>query len=312
MQSICYTYIMNRNHLAIFNTVARSGSFTAAAEQLHTSQPALSMQVKELEKQLGVQLLERLPRGVQLTDAGKTLFEYAQRIAAMEASAVQAMKDVRALKQGAISIGCSLTIGTYLLPGLLARYRQKHAGIRTEVRIANTAAIQNLISDGVLDIGLTEGYLDDELLEGKVFQNDRLIPVVPPGHPLISRKSVSLADFAAFPLILREPGSGTRAVLEMAAVRAGVALLPAMELASPEAIKAMVIAGNGVAVMSELAVQQEIHNRALCPIELQDCRLHRPLHTVLRRGWVASPALKAFTAMLPQIPAVSAGPGKRR
>ncbi len=303
---------MNRNHLAIFYAVARSGSFTAAAEQLSTSQPALSMQVKELEKRVGVRLLERLPRGVQLTDAGKTLFEYAQRIAAMEASAMQAMRDIRSLKQGAISIGCSLTIGTYLLPDLLAEFRKKHGGIRTEVRIANTAAIQNLIGDGVLDIGLTEGYLDDELLEGNIFQNDRLIPVAPPGHPLISRKSVSLRDFAEFPLILREQGSGTRAVLEMAAMRAGVTLTPLMELASPESIKAMVIAGNGVAVMSELAVRLEIQTGALYPLELSDCRLHRPLHTVLRRGGVAGPALRAFIALLPQMPAASGVPGKRR
>lgn len=291
---------MNRNHLAIFHAVARCGSFTAAATEMRISQPALSMQVREFEKQLGVELLERLPRGVKLTAAGEILFGYADRIRAMEASAVQAMKDVRSLKRGSLALGCSLTIGTYLLPQLLAAFRAKYPGIRTQVQIANTADIQQLISDGVLDIGLTEGFVEDPTLDGVIFRFDQLIPVAAAGHSLTQQRNITLKAFLTFPLILREKGSGTRAVLERAAIQAGLSLDPLMELTSPEAIKAMVMANNGVAVMSLLAVAAEIKAGSLAGITLTDCKLHRPLHRVLRRDRQISPALKAFLALLPQ------------
>ncbi len=291
---------MNRNHLSIFHAVARCGSFTAAAQELLISQPAISMQVREFEKSLGVKLLERLPRGVKLTDTGEILFDYAARIQTLEQSAVQAIKDARALKRGSLALGCSLTIGTYLLPPLLARFRTKYPGIRLEVRIANTADIQRLITDGVLHLGLTEGFVEETDLNGQIFQEDQLVAVVPPGHALCGQKNITLKTFLSYPLILRETGSGTRAVLERASARSGITLNPIMELASPEAIKAMVITGNGVAMISHLAVAAELKAGTLCGVELTDCHLRRPLHRVVRRDREISPSLKAFLSLLPQ------------
>ena len=300
---------MNRNHLAIFHAVARCGSFTAAAADMLISQPALSMQVREFEKQLGVELLERLPRGVKLTAAGEILFGYADRIQAMEASAVQAMKDVRSLKRGTLALGCSLTIGTYLLPPLLARFISKYPDIRTQIRIANTADIQQQIIDGVVDIGLTEGFVEDSALDGVIFRYDQLIAVAAPGHPLTQQRNITLKKCVGFPLILREKGSGTRAVLERAATKAGLSLEPIMELTSPEAIKTMVMANIGVAVMSQLAVEAEVRAGSLAAIPLTDCKLHRPLHRVVRRDRQSSQALTAFLAML-QPPAAPIRPAK--
>ncbi len=302
--AIGYDDRMNRNHLAIFHAVTRCGSFTAAAADMLISQPALSMQVRELEKRLGVELLERLPRGVKLTAAGEILFGYADRIQALEASAVQAMKDVRSLKRGSLALGCSLTIGTYLLPPLLARFNAKYPGIRVQVQIANTADIQQQIIDGVLDIGLTEGFVEDPALDGVIFRYDQLVAVSAAGHPLTQQRNITLKQYLCFPLILREKGSGTRAVLERAATTVGLSLEPIMELASPEAIKAMVMANNGVAVMSRLAVEAELKAGSLVAIPLTDCKLHRPLHRVVRRDRQISQTLKAFLALLHS----SAGP----
>ncbi len=289
---------MNHNHLMLFYAVAQQGSFSAAAEKLAISQPAVSMQVAELERNLGVRLLDRLPRGVRLTQAGQALAEYAQRIAALERSADQAMYDIRQVRQGRLAVGCSTTIGAYVLPALLARFSQTHPGIQVDVRIGNTAQVQQALLDGVLHLGLTEGFVEHEHLAATTFRHDQLIAIDPPGHPLRREKSVSLERFVGQRLIMREAGSGTRAVLEHAAAARGVPIQPFLELAGTEVIKAMVAHGVGVAIVSRLAVTQELTAGRLIEIPLVDCTLRRPLHHVWVKQRQPSPAALAFLKLI--------------
>ena len=230
---------MNRNHLAIFHAVAEGESFSKGAERLMVSQPAVSKQVRELERSLGTPLFDRLPKGIRLTGAGEVLAGYARRMAAVEDEAGRAMAELRGLRRGRLAVGASLTIGTYLLPELLGAFRRRWPDVELRAEIGNTRHVRRLLAEGVLDVALIEGPPDpafDLDLDRKVFQEDELVAVAPPGHPLLRRPRVTAKVFCREPLILREEGSGTRAVVEQALARKGVTAAPAFVLATNEAV----------------------------------------------------------------------------
>jgi DNA-binding transcriptional LysR family regulator len=291
---------MNINHLAIFHAVAEEASMSRGAERLCISQPAVSKQIKELETALGVTLFDRLPRGIRLTQAGEVLAGHARRLFAAEADAERAIAEMKGLVQGRLTIGASLTIGDYLLPQILGVYRQKHPGIALHLEIANTHVIQQKLRENALDVGLTEGFVEDADLDAEVFGEDTLAAVVPPGHPLLQESAVPAGRFCAEPFLMREPGSGTREVIERALALRGIVVQPAMSLGSTEAIKRGVASGLGVAIVSKLALETEFKAGLLCPLTLSDLTLTRPLHLVHLRGKSEGPAVQAFLSLLRQ------------
>ena len=180
--------MIHRNHLALFRAVAEAGGFSRAAKNVHVSQPAISMQIAELEESLGTALFDRLPRGVRLTDAGQTLLGYAQRINTLEEEAARAMRELRGLARGRLALGASTTIGSYLLPRILGDFRRRHPAVELHLTIANTDEIKNRLIDRTLDLGLTEGNPpQDEALGARVFSGDDLIVIAPPNHPFVAR-----------------------------------------------------------------------------------------------------------------------------
>ena len=289
---------MNVNHLALFHAVAEEGSMSRGAARLCISQPAVSKQIKDLEAALGVTLFDRLPRGIRLSVAGEVLAGHARRLFAVEAEAERAIAELRGLIQGRLTVGASLTIGDYLLPKILGEYRKKHPGIELQLEIANTNVIQKRLLENALDVGMTEGFVEDPALDAEVFEEDQLVAVVPPGHPLLGMDAVSAARFCAEPFLMRELGSGTREVTERALAGLGITVRPAMSLGSTEAIKRSIASGLGVAIISQLALGTEIASGLLCPVPLSDLTLTRPLHLVRLRGKSESPAVKAFLALL--------------
>ena len=281
-----------------------------AAERLFISQPAVSKQMKELEAALGVTLLDRLPRGIRLTDAGKVLAGHARRLFAAEAEAECAIAELKGLVQGRLTVGASLTIGDYLLPKILGAYRKKYPGIELHLEIANTHGIQQKLIENALDVGLTEGFVEDAELDAEVFDEDTLVAVVPPGHLLLGENAVSAAQFCAEPFLMREPGSGTREVIARALAEKGIAVKPAMSLGSTEAIKRGVASGLGVAIVSKLALGTEMETGLLCPLTLSDLSITRPLHRVRLRGKSEGAAVQAFLTLLQETyPAASNGVG---
>ena len=289
---------MNLNHLALFHAVAEEGSMSRGAERLFISQPAVSKQVKELEAALGAPLFDRLPRGLKLTAAGEVLASYARRLFAVEAEAEQALKEMRGLTRGRLTLGASLTIGDYLLPPVLGVFHRRCPDIEIQLEIANTHVIRQKVSENLLDIGLTEGFVEEPQLSAEVFGSDEIIAVVPPGHVLLDCGPVTSARFCAEPLLLREPGSGTREVVERALARLGLFVTPTLTLGSTEAIKRSVAAGLGVALVSRLAVAAEIESGLLHSLPLSDLSIVRPLHLVRLRGKSESAAVRAFLETL--------------
>ncbi len=291
-------YDMNRNHLALFHAVAQAGGISAGAAAVRVSQPAVSKQIAELESVLGVKLLERLPRGCRLTEAGEILADYARRWRALEGDAAQAIEEYRGLKRGRLSLGASLTIAGYLLPRALAEFHRRYPEIELRVQTANTRQIQAALLDGTLEFGLTEGVHETPELESEVFFEDELVAIAPAKHPFLKRPDVTAREFCREPLILREPGSGTRAAIEQAFGRKKLKVEPLLSLGSPEAIKGAVLGGMGLAIVSRLTIEAELERGTLGLVALKDLAIRRPLQRQRLRGRSESPAAAKFRELL--------------
>lgn len=289
---------MNLNHLAIFQAVAAGNSVSGGARRLNISQSAVSKQLAEFERSIGVNLFQRLPRGMRLTEAGRVLLGFANRLFAIETEAEHALRDLRQLARGRIAIGASRTIGAYMLPRVLAAFRGQHPGVELALQVENTQAIEDKLIAGEIDIGFAEGIIRSDVLDYQVFAQDELVLIAAPKHPAARAPSLSLTQLAKLPLLMHETGSGTRAVTERALAARKLEVRPAMTLASTEAIKHTVATGVGVAILSALAVQTELRARTLVVVPVKDLHIRRPLYRVQLKNMWPSPSLEAFLPFL--------------
>ncbi|TWT39444.1 LysR family transcriptional regulator [Blastopirellula retiformator] len=289
---------MNLHHLAIFHAIAETGSVSLGAEQLLISQPAASKQLKEFEAALGEQLFDRTGKGLRLTTVGKLLSEYARKIFTLEAEAEQAVAQLREVSRGELFVGASTTIAGYLLPQVLARFHQQHPQIRVHVSVGNTAFVHQQVLDYRVDLGLTEGFVEEAGLTSTSFAEDELVVVAAASHPLVKKRKVKATDLSGQSFVLRESGSGTRAVQEQAISLCGVEVKELMTLSSTEAIKHVVAAGVGLAIVSRLSVEAELTSGELKAIRLADLKIPRPLHLVQAQDRFAGPAARAFNDVL--------------
>jgi DNA-binding transcriptional LysR family regulator len=289
---------MNFNHLAIFLAVAETGNLTRAAERLHISQPAVSKQLRELEKSLGMALFHRLSKGVRLTEGGEALLDYARRIFALESEAERALNELRNLERGHLALGASTTIGVYLLPEICARFREKFPGIEIQLEIANTQEIQKRLLNNELDLGLTEGFITSPDIQAEVLGEDEIIGIAAPGHPLLNTVELTLQRLLGEPILWREMGSGTRAVVESALRDRGFSSPPRVSLGSTEAIKRAVITGDGIAFVSRLTVEAELRNGNLKQLHISDFHLIRPLQRLRLAGKYEGRAVREFLRLL--------------
>ena len=298
MSLISKSYIMNFGHLAVFHAVAQTGSESRAAEQLMISQPAVSKQLKELERSLGMPLFDRVSKGMRRTTAGEVLAGYSRRIFSMTDEAEQAMEDLQGLRRGKLIVGASTTIGVYLLPEIFVRFRKLYPAVRLELQIANSEVILKRLIDGQIHLGLTEGVITSEDIDAEIIARDRLVAIAHPKHPLARKRKVTARMLCNEPFVVRETGSGTKSVIEMALAEKGLAVSPAMSLGNTEAIKRAVAGGVGVAIVSELAIRLELKAKQLVEIRLSDFSISRPLFHLQCRGRTENAAAKAFMAIL--------------
>ncbi|WP_330353310.1 LysR family transcriptional regulator [Streptomyces chartreusis] len=268
--------------LELLLAVARLGSLGGAARELGITQPAASSRIRSMERQLGVALVDRSPRGSRLTDAGALVTDWARRIVeAAEAfdAGAQALRDRR---DSRLRVAASMTIAEYLLPGWLLALRAQRPDTAVSLLAGNSAAVAERLLADEADLGFVEGLTVPTGLDSVVIAHDNLIVVTAPGH-LWSRRRRPLegSELAATPLILREKGSGTRQVLDAAL---GGLARPLIELSSTTAVKAAAVSGAGPAVLSELAVGEELSMRRLVSIPLADVTLARDLRAVWPTG----------------------------
>lgn len=268
--------------LELLLAVARLGSLGAAARELGITQPAASSRLRSMERQLGVALVDRSPRGSRLTAAGALVTDWARRVveaaAAFDAGA-QALRDRR---DSRLRVAASMTIAEYLLPGWLLALRAQRPDTAVSLLAGNSASVAARLLGGEADLGFVEGVSVPAGLDSAVIAHDHLVVVVAPDHPWVRRgEPLSAEELASTPMILREKGSGTRQVLDAAL---GGLARPLIELSSTTAVKAAAVSGAGPAVLSELAVREELALWRLVKVPVKGVALTRALRAVWPAG----------------------------
>lgn len=280
--------------LEALSALARMGSFSEAARLLRVTQPAVTQHIANLSRHYGVQLVDTIDRRPVLTEAGRFLAERGSSIIESLDALEREMQEYADARSGVLRIGATVTIGTYLLPAMLAKLRAERPAIRIEASIANTARIAHLIRTHEIGLALIEGAVEEDLI-ATPFREDELVLVVPAaGHPLSRKRRVAPEDLRGVPFVSRERGSGTRDLGYDALTRAGIAPPIVLELPSGEAILRAVEEGLGAAILSRLAVERELHRGRVRVVEVTGLRLHRPLYTVRAPGKTLSPAQRAL------------------
>jgi LysR family transcriptional regulator, low CO2-responsive transcriptional regulator len=291
---------MNLHHLSIFCAVASLGSLTASARKLHISQPALSRELKVFEERLGVALFERHSRGMRLTQAGEVLNQYAQRLFELERAAEGAMREIAGGERGRLAIGASNTIGTYVLPRILAAFRRARPRVNVTLFVGNTEQVSQGVDDLRFMLGFIEGPLHFEGLRAAVFQADEIVPVASPDQPLFGKRRLTVADLRGQPLLVRESGSGTREVIWARLRRWSLEQNPTMEFGNTEALKRAAVYGGGIAWLPRICMLSELREGALRELPLRDLRIVRPLTVLSRDGAPVQPVAEAFLHLLRQ------------
>ena len=265
--------------LVVFRAVANQLSFRKAAEELYLTQPAVSLQIKALEEDLGVQLFDRTGVHITLTPAGTVLLEYAEQVNALLA---QAEHDIAALSgdhAGQLALGASTTIAQYVLPRLLGEFCREHPQVHPTLISGNTEQIVALLESQKIALGLIEGPARSRDVKTEPFLEDEIVLIASTAHEWAERASVPYSDIAAIPLLMRERGSGSRRVIEMELERKAVkksSLHIVMELDSSEAIKSAVEAGLGVGFVSRWAIAKDLRlGTGFKIVEVEGLRIRR-------------------------------------
>jgi DNA-binding transcriptional LysR family regulator len=265
--------------LVVFRSVAEQLSFRKAGEEPYLTQPAVSLQIKALEEDLGVQLFDRTGAHISLTEAGKVLLEYALQGNALLAQAEQEVAALSGEHAGQLALGASTTIAQYVLPRLLGEFRRAHPRVQLTLVSGNTEHIVDAVERQQIALGLIEGPARSRDVKTAPFLADELVLIVPGAHEWAERASVSRSEIASIPLLMRERGSGTRREIEIALERLRVklgALQIVMELDSTEAIKSAVEAGLGAGFVSRWALAKDLRlGQAFKIAEIEGLRIRR-------------------------------------
>ena len=284
--------------LRVFLEVAQSGSMTRAAESLHLTPPAVSMQVKELESQVGLPLFDREGRQVSLSTAGEYFLVHARRLMGALKDTENSMARFRKLEQGLLTIGMVST-AKYFVPRLLARYREEHSGVDVRLRVTtNREQLLTMMQGGEVDLCVMGRPPKEVATRSEAFAAHPMVFVGPPGHPLLGQDHPPVEALASYPFIVREHGSGTRNALQQFFQEHRFEPRIAMEISSNETIKQAVIAGMGLSFLSLHTVGLELQTGLLKVLEVAGTPVMRTWHVVQLQSKLLSPAAEAFRYFL--------------
>lgn len=265
--------------LKVFYTAAQQLNFTKTAEDLYISQPAVSKNILELEKNIGVSLFERKGNNLILTQAGKILLQYAEQIIQLYNKADQDIFDLQSNTKGYMSLGASTTISQYIIPSLLAKFLNENPNSNIEVSQFNSRAIEKLLIEKKIDLGITEGGTDNRALKYVPFMKDELVLVTNSKNPILKKlKNPTISDLYTIPFVLRELGSGTRSVIERKIRSSRINLSKfniEMILGSTESIKRYIQERDCFAFLSIHAIQKEILDNKLSILDIPNLKIER-------------------------------------
>ncbi len=288
---------MDLRQLVTFRTVVDRGSFSQAAEELEVSQPAVSFQIRALEERLGHRLLDRGGRRVAVTEAGDVVYRYARRIIGLGAELEREMGEIGTRVGGPLVLGSSTGPGEVLLPRLLGAFHRAHPEVRVRLAVSDTQTVCERVLDDELELGIVGAARPQRGLVFEPFVRDELVAIVPPGHRLADRSSVTLGELVAEPMLVQQEGSGVRSTVEAAMREGGLRdrdLHVAMELGLQQSVKAAVLDGFGITVISSLAVEREVAEGSLVALRLEGPGLARHFFAVRHAGRTSTRVTAAF------------------
>jgi len=263
--------------MEIFSAIARVKSFTRAAEELHLTQPTVSMQMKKLEDSVGLPLVEQIGKRIFLTDAGTALYETCREIFSSLECFEMLTADMKGLKQGHLRIAV-VTTAKYFAPRLLGPFCQKYPGVEVSLKVTNRERMLERITENLDDLYIMGQPPNGVELHSEPFLSNPLVALSSRDHPLAGKRRISLKRFLEEPFILREPGSGTRIAMERLLDEHNLKPRIRMELGSNEAIKQAIVGGLGVSVLSKHTLALEGHMSELAILEVDGFPIMRQWH----------------------------------
>ncbi len=279
--------------LQIFRTVAELQSYTQAARQLYLTQPAVSMQIKQLEEEVGMPVFDRIGKKIQLTDAGRELLQHARNIHIQLEEAQQSMEELRGIKRGRLHLTMAST-ANYFTPRLLAGFCREYPDIQISLSVANRAGLLQALEQNTTDMVIMGEPPTTMPLAAEIFMENPLVIVAPPGHRLAGKKNITLKEVAREHFIIREIGSGTRAAVERFLSTHDLERPQSIEMNSSEAIKQAVQAGLGLGVVSMHTLEMELTLKRLIVLNVEDFPIMRHWRLVYRKDRHFSPVSQAF------------------
>jgi DNA-binding transcriptional LysR family regulator len=283
--------------LKIFEAVARHLSFSRAAEELHLTQPAVSMQVKQLEAQAGLALVEQVGKKIHLTEAGTEVARFALDVASRMKDCEDTLAAIRGVSGGRLHLAVVST-AKYFAPRLLSEFSRRHPGVTVKLSVTNREQVIGELQANQVDLAIMGRPPRGLDVEATAFARHPHGIIASPDHPLARRRHLELARLAGENFLIREPGSGTRMSMERVFAEHGVKLASSMELASNETIKQAVMAGMGLAFLSLHTVGLELAAGKLVRLDVRGTPVTRDWHVVFRKGKRLSPLAESFRAFL--------------
>jgi DNA-binding transcriptional LysR family regulator len=296
---------MDDHKLKVFCAVAETKSFSQASKIMYLTQPAISLQIRALEEQLGTKLFTRSNKAVALTETGEILYRHSQEILDSYAAIEKEINEATGLVKGKLLIGASTTLATYYLPNIIVEYKKSYPDILIDFERGNTQRIVDSLLKAKIDLGLVEGEVKDHRIEVEKMDSDELLLVVNSTHPWAEGPDISIREIIGQPFIMREEGSGTRQVVESTLARAGVNVSDlniVMYLGSTEAIKTAVENGLGISIISGWAVRKEMRFGVLRAISFKDIRFQRDFSLVYQKKSFRTQPAEKFIELLKRTP----------
>jgi len=285
---------MDVRSLEVFLSVARHLNYTRAGDEVNLSQPSVSVRIKQLEDELGMELFEQLGKKIALTEGGLLLLPHARRVIAAIRDAKHAVEELQGLERGSLRIGASTTPGMYLVPQIIARFKERYPKIEVQLGIKDTRQVEEDIIRNEYDFGFVGGHLAGDDVEVLPWMTDQLVLVVATKHPLARKKSIKAEDLRKEKFIFRKPGSATRATIASHLQKSSLAVETVIEMENPESVKKAVQSGLGIAFISAFAVETELRAKNLVAVRVRDLDIQRELKIVCRRDKHLSRAAQAF------------------
>ena len=279
--------------LKLFEAVSRNSSFTRAAEELHLTQPAVSIQIKRLEAQAGLPLFEQVGKKIFSTAAGKVMYDASLDILNRVEDLKNSLEELEGVVKGPVQVSV-VTTAKYFMPHLLGAFLQKYPDVEPKLKFTNRARVVERLMSNEDDFVVMGQVPEDKRLESYPFLNNILGILAPPGHPLASKKNIELRELTKERFLKREEGSGTRQAFDKLLADNGLKIEPYMELGSSEALKQGVMAGLGLAILSLHSVQLELDANKLIVLDVKGFPLKRRWYAVHLKGRKLSLVARTF------------------